>query len=73
MADSRLHVEGTRDYAQGEIFLLTEQDEGFSALVYNTTGFGPCPAEEFEAIDTDRLADDTGSPTGCGRTRGGSG
>lgn len=31
------------------------------ALVYNTTGFGPCPADGFEAIDVERLARETGS------------
>ena len=61
MADMPLHVEGTRDYAQGEIFLLTRHDGGFNALVYNTTGFGPCPKDAFEAIDTDQLAAETQS------------
>jgi hypothetical protein len=31
------------------------------ALVYNTTGFGPCPETEFAAIDVTQLAHDTGS------------
>ncbi|MBK9179485.1 MAG: hypothetical protein IPM45_07865 [Acidimicrobiales bacterium] len=60
MTSSPLDVKGTRDYAQGEIFLLTEQEGGYGALVYNTTGFGPCPEEEFEAIDTEALAKETG-------------
>ena len=60
MTASPLDVKGTRDYAQGEIFLLTEQDGGYGALVYNTTGFGPCPEDEFEAIDTDGVGDADG-------------
>lgn len=60
MTDSPLRVTGTRDYAQGEIFLLTEKDGGYEALVYNTTGFGPCPEAAFEAIDTEVLEKETG-------------
>jgi hypothetical protein len=56
-----LRVEGTRAYAQGEIFLLNDTDGQFDAIVYNTTGFGPCPADEFNAIDVERLATETGS------------
>ena len=57
MAESTpLHVEGTRGYAQGEIFLLTDADDHMDAIVYNTTGFGPCPKDAFEAIDVDELA-----------------
>jgi hypothetical protein len=56
-----LRVEGTRAYAQGEIFLLTEAGDHMDALVYNTTGFGPCPKDGFEAIDVERLAQETGS------------
>ena len=56
-----LRVEGTRGYAQGEIFLLTEAGDHMDALVYNTTGFGPCPKDGFEAIDVGRLAGQTGS------------
>ena len=61
MTDSPLHVDGVRDCAQGEIFLLTRSGDALDALVYNTTGFGPCPAEEFAAIDVDVLAEETGS------------
>jgi hypothetical protein len=56
-----LHVSGTRAYAQGEIFLLMKSGDHMDAQVYNTTGFGPCPAAEFGAIDVDALARDTGS------------
>ncbi len=56
-----LRVEGTRGYAQGEIFLLVEAGDHMDALVYNTTGFGPCPKDGFEAIDVERLAEDTSS------------
>jgi hypothetical protein len=59
--ETPLRVEDTRAYAQGEIFLLNKTDEQLDATVYNTTGFGPCPADEFDAIDVERLADDTGS------------
>lgn len=63
MNPSPLNVKDIRDYAQGEIFLLTEQDGGHDALVYNTTGFGPCSEDGFEAIDTVALA----TLTGCDR------
>ena len=56
-----LRVESTRGCAQGEIFLLTKADAHMDALVYNTTGFGPCPAEGFDAIDVEQLAQETGS------------
>lgn len=56
-----LRVEGTRAYAQGEIFLLSEAGDHMDALVYNTTGFGPCPKDGFEAIDVEQLARETGS------------
>ena len=56
-----LRVEGTRAYAQGEIFLLTKAEGHMDALVYNTTGFGPCPATGFAAIDVEQLAKETGS------------
>jgi hypothetical protein len=59
--ETPLHVEGTRAYAQGEIFLLNKTDGQLDATVYNTTGFGPCPDDEFEALDVDRLATETGS------------
>ena len=61
MAETPLRVENTRAYAQGEIFLLTQVGDHMDALVYNTTGFGPCPADAFEAIDVDRLAQETRS------------
>jgi hypothetical protein len=60
MADQPLHVDGTRDYAQGEIFLLNKGAEALEAVVYNTTGFGPVSAEAFDAIDTQALATETG-------------
>ncbi len=40
---------------------LNRVGEAFDALVYYTTGFGPCPADEFAAIDVRQLAADTGS------------
>ena len=63
MADtiSEVRVDNLRGYAQGEIFLLKRADEHLDAMVYNTTGFGPVPADKFEAIDVERLAADTGS------------
>jgi hypothetical protein len=56
-----LRVSDTRAYAQGEIFLLTKSGDHMDAQVYNTTGFGPCPEAEFDAIDVETLARDTGS------------
>ncbi|MGB8382864.1 MAG: hypothetical protein WCG47_16725 [Dermatophilaceae bacterium] len=50
-----IRVEGLHAYPQGEIFLLTKADGGYDALVYNTTGLGPCPDEAFDAIDLDAL------------------
>ena len=61
MTETPLRVEGTRAYAQGEIFLLTKAGDRLDALVYNTTGFGPCPAAEFAALDVAQIARDTGS------------
>lgn len=61
MTDRPLRVEGTRAYAQGEIFLITKSGEHLDALVYNTTGFGPCPAAQFAALDVSQIAKDTGS------------
>jgi hypothetical protein len=61
MTETPLRVEGTRAYAQGEIFLLTKAGDRLDALVYNTTGFGPCPATEFAVLDVDQIAKDTGS------------
>ena len=58
---SALRVDDLRGYAQGEIFLLKKADEHLDAEVYNTTGFGPVPADNFDAIDVQRLATDTGS------------
>jgi len=43
MTESTIRVEGLHAYPQGEIFLLTKADGGYNALVYNTTGCGPCP------------------------------
>ena len=40
----------------GRDLLLTRAGDGFDALVRNTTGRGPCPDEEFAAIDLERLA-----------------
>jgi hypothetical protein len=61
MTETSLRVDGTRGYAQGEIFLLTRAGDRWDALVYNTTGFGPCPAAEFAAIDVAQIAKATGS------------
>lgn len=56
-----LRVESTRGQAQGEIFLLTRSGDRMDALVYNTVGFGACPAKEFSALDVKELAASTGS------------
>jgi hypothetical protein len=61
MTGTALRVDGTRGYAQGEIFLLGHVGDHLQARVYNTTGFPPCPAEEFDAIDVQELAKETGS------------
>ena len=49
-----------RAYPQGELFFLTKTSDGLDALVYNTTGCGPCPDEEFAAIDVEQLAAEHG-------------
>lgn len=56
MAETTIRVDGMRAYPQGELFFLTRAGDGFDALVYNTTGCGPCPDEVFTAIDVERLA-----------------
>ncbi len=61
MTEWPLRVSGTRAYAQGEIFLLNKAGDRLDAAVYNTTGFGPCPAAEFAALDVAQIARDTGS------------
>lgn len=61
MTETPLRVDNTRGYAQGELFLLTRAGDRWDALVYNTTGFGPCPASEFDAIDVVKIAQDTRS------------
>jgi hypothetical protein len=61
ITDSALRVDDLRGYAQGEIFLLKRADGHLDAEVFNTTGFGPVPADKFDAIDVQRLAADTGS------------
>jgi len=58
---SAVRVDELRGYAQGEIFLLKKADGHLDAEVYNTTGFGPVPADKFNAIDVQQLAADTGS------------
>ena len=58
---SAMRLDDLRGYAQGEIFLLKNADGRLAAQVYNTTGFGPVPADKFNAIDVQRLAADTGS------------
>lgn len=60
MVETTIRVEGMRGYPQGELFLLTRGGDGFDALVYNTTGRGPCPDEEFAAIDVEALAAEHG-------------
>jgi hypothetical protein len=69
MTDTALRVENLRGSAQGEIFLLSRVGEAFDAFAYNTTGFGPCPAGEFAAIDVRQLAD-TGSELAWKNPRG---
>jgi hypothetical protein len=59
--EDQLRVDHLRGYAQGEIFLLNRNGDQMEALVYNTTGFGPCPADQFAAIDVTQLAQQTGS------------
>jgi len=61
ISGSSLREENLRDYAHGEIFLLRKAHHHLGAKVYDTTGFGPVRAGEFDAIDVERLAADTRS------------
>ena len=61
ISGSSLRVENLRGYAQGEISLIKKARHHFEAKVYNTTGFGPVRAAEFDVIDVERLAADTRS------------
>jgi hypothetical protein len=61
MTETPLRVEDTRNYPQGELFLLRRDGDTYEALVYNTTGQNRCPAEVFDAIDVVALAAETGS------------
>lgn len=61
MSETSAYVEKARGYAQGEIFLMKGDAGHLDALVFNTTGLNQCPVEQFDAIDVDALARDTGS------------
>lgn len=61
VSEPGLYVDDARGYPQGELFFMKGEAGNLQALVYNTTGFNRCPAEQFEAIDTDALAKETGS------------
>ena len=61
MTDKSAYVENARGYAQGEIFLMRGAGGHLAALVFNTTGLNQCPPEQFDAIDVDTLAKETGS------------
>ena len=58
--NERLRRDGA-GYAQGEIFLMQGEADHLNALVFNTTGLNECPPEQFDAIDMDVLAKETGS------------
>ena len=60
MSARTIRVEGLRASPQGEQFFLTKAGDGWDALVYNTTGRGPCPEEAFAAIDVEQLAAEHG-------------
>ena len=61
MNETPTHLQLTRPHPQGELFLLRRDGDHYQALVYNTIGMNDCPAEEFEAIDVAKLAEETGS------------
>ena len=61
ISGSSLRMDDLRGYAHGEIYLVRKARHHAEAKVYNTTGFGPVRAGEFEAIDVQRLAADTRS------------
>ena len=53
----KVTVENTRDMRYGEIFIIKE-----SGLdVYNTTGLNDCPAELWDALDTETVKKDFGA------------
>ena len=45
----------------GRSRFVTKAEDGFEALVSNTMGRGPCPDEEFDAIDVGALPADVGA------------
>jgi hypothetical protein len=64
MGTSTVYVEDARGYPQGELFFMHEEGGAVHALVYNTTGLNPCPADKFDALDAGALAKQAGYETG---------
>lgn len=44
-----------------EVLLLRQDDQGYSAEVWNTMGMSECPPDQWEALDADAIAEERGA------------
>ena len=54
-------IDGLRGVRYCEVLLLTDDEEGFSAAVWNTMGMSECPADQWEALDAAAIAQERGA------------
>ena len=54
-------IDGLRGVRYCEVLLLTDDEEGFSAAVWNTMGMSECPPEQWEALDAAAIAQERGA------------
>jgi hypothetical protein len=60
-ASDTIYVDECRNHPQGELFFMKGEPGALEALVYNTIGLNRCPEDTFEAIDVEKLKEETGS------------
>jgi len=56
-----LFPDGLRDVRYGEVLLLSEDDGGYTAEVWNTLGLNDCPQEAWDALDAAAIAAERGA------------
>ncbi|HMJ76671.1 MAG TPA: hypothetical protein VK507_11905 [Iamia sp.] len=56
-----LFPDGLRDVRYGEVLLLSEDDGGYTAEVWNTLGLNDCPQEAWDALDAGAIAAERGA------------
>jgi hypothetical protein len=54
-------METARGFGQCEIFLMKKQGDRLEALVYNTTPLNDCPPARFDAMNAEKIAQESGS------------